>query len=90
MKNTKRYFAYLVVTALQGYGTGRILRDALDSEDSNAILGASLIAIGSFAANMYVATKISNDMAEEVVEKIVEVREKKKFKGELRLNTEVY
>lgn len=82
MKNTKRYFAYLAVTALQAYGTGRILKEAIDSEDSMAILGATLISIGSFAANTYVSLKISEDMAEEVTNKIFELRDKRKQKKE--------
>lgn len=78
MKNTKRYLAFLAVTALQGYGTGRLLRDAMDSKDSNAILGAAIITTVGFAANCYAGHKISEDMAIEVVDKIEELQEKRR------------
>ena len=82
MKNTKRYLAFLVVDALAGYGSGRILRDAIDSGDTTAVVKATLITVGGFAATMYVSRKISEDMATELQEKYDEYIEKRRAKKE--------
>lgn len=84
MKATKRYLAYLVVTSMAGRASGVMLREAIESEDSNAIIGATLIATGTFIATMYVGNHISAEMGEEVVEKIAEIQEKRRAKKELK------
>lgn len=80
MKKTKRYLAYLVVTGLEGYGIGSILREASDTQDSDTILAAAFLTVGALAATMYVGKPIVDDMDEELKNKFKELKEKRRQK----------
>ena len=80
MKETRKYLAWLLVDGLAASACGKMMAEAIKSEDTNAIAGAAIVDVLAFVSVMYVGQGLSENMGIEVGKKIDELKEKRRLK----------